>query len=278
MTAVRVRCVGDFATADHHRIEPCGWEDDMPLTLETTSQGIPTGNYIERCPQCDSRVDWNGPATDHPTTVAGPTPDLQQAIHAATKALDANYDWDGYDVPRIARYAVEAAWGILTAPLADLEREVDLWTAAAGMSTEELEQLQANSNRAHLLKVEVKDLERRLGASDDQHADLQARCAELRDLLKEMYDLATTECMSTSERVSLGVGDPRTIKARVRAALQVQGPPHTAPPQVDPHPFVAEQRSRLCLLFVHGGRTCGKERDDPIHALERDAAPEENPQ
>jgi hypothetical protein len=75
--------------------------------------------------------------------VAGSTPDLQQAIHAATETLDANYDWDGYDVPRIARYAVEAAWDILVAPLADLEREVNLWTAAAGMSTQELEQLQA---------------------------------------------------------------------------------------------------------------------------------------
>jgi NTP pyrophosphatase (non-canonical NTP hydrolase) len=41
------------------------------------------------------------------------------------------------------------------------------------------------------------------------------------------------------------------------------------PEIVPPHPFVAEQHSNLCLLFVRFGRTCSKERNHPIHIFDR---------
>src|SRR6266496_4310173 len=52
-------------------------------------------------------------ATTPTEPLAGP-PDLTHAIHAAKVALEATYDWDGYDVAEVARIAVGAAWPYAT--------------------------------------------------------------------------------------------------------------------------------------------------------------------
>jgi hypothetical protein len=38
------------------------------------------------------------------------TPNLDEAIHAAKVALEATYDWDGYNVEQVARIALLGAW------------------------------------------------------------------------------------------------------------------------------------------------------------------------
>jgi hypothetical protein len=115
-----------------------------------------------------------------------------------------------------------------------------------------------------------------LQAIRDRLADLEVQVAELRDLLEQANPRIGT---------LLAGDDHYALKARIETVLQVDGPARghailaevqrlhalTAVEDVPAHPFVAEQRSNLCLLFVQGGRTCGKERDDPIHALDQAA-------
>jgi hypothetical protein len=66
-----------------------------------------------------------------------------------------------------------------------------------------------------------------LQATRDRHADLQAYCAELRETLAELFDLLHVMTLSPKERESVNVRDLQVVEARVRAALQVQGPPQT---------------------------------------------------
>jgi hypothetical protein len=122
-----------------------------------------------------------------------------------------------------------------------------------------------------------------LQATRDRLAALEVHAAELHDVLEQLWDLFGSQFSSDPARAFRT--DGAEIGNRVRAALQVDGPARghtileevqrlralTAVPDVPTHPFVAEQRSNLCLLFVQGGRTCGKERDDPIHAFDRAA-------
>jgi hypothetical protein len=89
------------------------------------------------CPKFD-------PATDHPTAVAGPTPDLQQAIHAAATALykssDETAELQGWNL--IARIAVEAAW-----PYATGSANQHHWKRTAVNKMEQLQAAQAEVER-----------------------------------------------------------------------------------------------------------------------------------
>jgi hypothetical protein len=83
------------------------------------------------------------------------------------------------------------------------------------------------------------------------------RLHALLDEQDRCHNCGVTRKGATHRSVSIGVCEITLDQAAER--------------EVSAHPFVAEQRSNLCLLFVQGGRTCGKERDDPIHALDQAA-------
>jgi hypothetical protein len=89
-----------------------------------------------------------GPAGATPPTPAGPPtgkeipPDpLQQAILAATDALVSASTWKTHRCQWAARVAVEAAWGTLTQPLADLQQSLDYVADPSGWYTEQAAEL-----------------------------------------------------------------------------------------------------------------------------------------
>jgi hypothetical protein len=188
-------------------------------------------------------------------TVEQTTTDLHQAIQAATTALCDQHPAIGLSDPwaQVARIAVETAAPVL---LQAARSDIDGWRTLAQKSErrigELLEQLQATRDRHAALEVQVAKVQQFLDESPIGPTRSQA-CLTLFNI----------------QQVIEQVDGP----ARGYAILHEVQRLHalTAVEDVPTHPFVAEQRSNLCLLFVQGGRTCGKERDDPIHALDRAA-------
>jgi hypothetical protein len=136
------------------------------------------------------RVTGPAGATTPTEPPAGP-PDLDHAIHAAKVALEAAYDWEDYDARAVACLAVEAAWTRIRA-------------------------IQAELNATRVINAQLRDLTR----EQDQtiHA-ARNQVTELRDTLAELFDLLHVLTLSPKEQASVNVRDPKTIEARVRAAL-----------------------------------------------------------
>jgi hypothetical protein len=242
---VTVRCVGTPIQTGGREdptevdlIQPCGWEGVAPADLWARVY-----DADKRCPQCHGAVevvtgaDVTGPAGA--TTPTGPPagpPDLCTCGHPADthpliRTICTTCGWtrlsNGQNAPN--GFCMGWPYELPVAPAGPLDLDHAI-QAAPLLLAEAVERLRSlargagwgltsgHSRDAQALEAGADAVERVPQLERDLRA-AQTQVTELRDTLAELFDLLHVLTLSPKEQASVNVRDPKTIEARVRAAL-----------------------------------------------------------